>query len=175
MSRWMRLAVLVVAGLLAFGLVVGCGSPPPVKKTTKKRKIKKAVVSAPNLDDGGGFQLPPASQIMQKCAKMHEMGNNKDLEGIKRLMDECLNLDRAYAGDIYTSAMASVGDYIFATNPTGAERRALFQQKIDYANKALAAYQAPGAKTNKSATIESLIDKCKMSIDMAQREMGSGK
>jgi hypothetical protein len=115
---------------------------------------------------------------MTKCQDMKARGAAKDLAGIQSLVDECLALDANLAGDVYVSAGAGVGEYIYATNPTGAERTSLFQKKIDYFQKAKAAFQAPGAKTNASEEIPERIKRCDMMIGQAQQEIknaGGGK
>jgi hypothetical protein len=147
-----RSAALAAAVLLAGLLAGGCGEPPPP--------------TAP--------PLPPENRILLKCQEMKQRGQAKDLAGIQRLLDECLALDASLAGDAYLAAGAAVGEYIYAASPTGAERTALFQKKIDYFQKARAAFQAPGARTSASEELPKRIERCAMAIQLAQQELSGG-
>lgn len=168
-SEWRIISVTLLVGV-TLGLLAGCGSSSAPRKKTSTRKR-----TAPRVPPAQPVALPATSQIMVNCQEMKKRGAAKDLAGIQRLVDECLALDQNYAGDAYISAGAGVSEYVYATSPTGAERTSLYQKKIDYFQKAKAAFGAPGAKTTASVDVSERIKRCDDAIRMAQQELSDNK
>jgi len=171
MRPWMRRAGLMLGALAMLGLVVGCGSSSSKKrKTSRKKKKRRTSGSSTSTAALPAPRLTGISLIMQKCNEMKACGARGDLGGAQRLMNEALAVDRSYAGDIYVAMATSVSS-AHARAPS-AQKQQLLRDKVEYLKQAITAYRAPGAKTFKPATIDSLVQRCNTLLGWAKRDLG---